>query len=226
MQIEKGKKKARNRLDVVSITSFVLAIMFFSGAFSKATGFWRIFDLQTLTGSFGVIAEGAKAGIVGTGGYGAKEGFFQSINMAPAVILAVALINLVDNYGGLRAAQKLLTPILKPLLGVRGSGAIPIITNWQSSDAMAAYLGDQVEKGGFTTRERDIIATYGFMAAGTIGVFYSNCALLFPYITVAPGAILAVVMVTKFIGGNLMRLYLHLFEKDSGKGVWASGAGE
>ena len=202
------------RLTLVQIIAFIITLMVFSGAFGNSESFLRVFDLQTLSGAFGVIVDGARPGFVGAGGYGAREGFLQSLNMAPMVIVAMAFISIVDNYGGLHAAKVLMSPILRPILGVRGSGAVAIIINWQNSDAMAAYLREQVDKKGLTKNERDILVTYGFTATATIGVFYSTIALLFPHISISPGILLGVIMVMKFVAGNLMRIYNHFFEKE------------
>lgn len=35
-------------------------------------------------------------------------------------MLAMGLIEVVEHYGGLKAAQKLMTPILRPILGIPG----------------------------------------------------------------------------------------------------------
>jgi hypothetical protein len=56
----------------------------------------------------------------GTGGTGAKDGFLFALELAPSVILSLGIIAVTEGLGGLRAAQQLMTPILRPLLGVPG----------------------------------------------------------------------------------------------------------
>jgi hypothetical protein len=53
-----------------------------------------------------------------------------------------------------------------------------------------------------------------FVGCAVIGMLYSNGALLFPYLTVAPGVILILVLVLKFVAANMMRLYINVFEKE------------
>ena len=153
-------------------------------------------------------------GIVGEGGFGASDAVFQSVNMLPAIMVVLAILGLAENYGGLLAAQKLLAPVLKILMGVSGKSTGVIITSWQSSDASAVTTAELYNGNQITGRERDILAMYCFVSAATIGVYYSNGAMLFPYITVDAGVGLAVIMVMKVIAANLMRLYNFIFEKD------------
>ncbi|MBC8589274.1 nucleoside recognition domain-containing protein [Paratissierella segnis] len=191
-----------------------ILIAYFSGIFSKSEGILSIFNFQTLIGSFGTIGDASRAGIIGEGGFGASDAVFQSVNMLPAIMVVLAILELADNYGGLIAAQKLLAPVLKILMGVSGKSTSVIITNWQSSDASAVTAAELYNDNQITSRERDILATYCFVAAATIGVYYSNGSILFPYITVDAGVGLAVIMIMKIIAANFMRLYNFIFEKN------------
>ncbi len=49
---------------------------------------------------------------------GLKDGFLFALELAPSVILSLGIISITDGLGGLRAAQQLMTPVLKPLLGI------------------------------------------------------------------------------------------------------------
>ena len=191
-----------------------ILIAFFTGIFSKSEGILSIFNFQTLIGKFGTIGNASNAGIVGEGGFGASDAVFQSVNMLPAIMVVLAILSLAESYGGLMAAQKLLAPVLKILMGVSGKSTSVIITNWQSSDASAVEAVALYNDNQITSRERDILATYCFVAAATIGIYYSNGSILFPYLTVEPGVGLGVIMVMKVIAANLMRLYNAIFEKD------------
>lgn len=91
---------------------------FFSGFFAKSTEWWRVLDFTVLNGSFGPV-NGALM-FRGTGGTGAKDGFLFALELAPSVILSLGIIAVTEGLGGLRAAQQLMTPILRPLLGVPG----------------------------------------------------------------------------------------------------------
>lgn len=91
--------------------------------FSGTDSWWRVFDFSVLNGSFGQLpgANGATTSFRGAGGAGAKDGFLFALELAPSVILSLGIISITDGLGGLRAAQQLMTPVLKPLLGIRGS---------------------------------------------------------------------------------------------------------
>lgn len=211
--------------DIAGVISFGVILVSFSGIFADVKGPLRILDFQTFIGSFGTIINGAQPGIVGSGGYGIKEGFFQAINMAPNMIFSVAFIAVAEHFHGLRMAQKLLTPILKPLAGIPGVAAGVLITNWQSSDASAGLTLSLYQDGLIKSDERDIITAYCFVAAATIGVFFSVGAMMFPYLVISTGPLLLLLMVMKFVSANLMRLYIFLFERNSGNDAQAQEGG-
>ncbi|MDO4501180.1 MAG: nucleoside recognition domain-containing protein [Erysipelotrichaceae bacterium] len=205
----------KERVGILGYMSLAFAVVFFSGIFSGSADWKAALDFQTYVGGFGKICENAfGTGFVGTGGTGVKEGFMQALSIAPVMILSVAFISCVEYLGGLRAAQKLLTPVLKFLMGVPGICAIAMILNWQSSDASAAQARDLYESGKISNKERERLVAYEFITAATIGVFFSNGAVLLPYLTCATGVMLLVVLANKFVAANLIRLYQFFFEKN------------
>lgn len=106
------------KVGIKGYLAFFLTIIFFSGVFSGSDGWWRVFDFTVLNGSFGHVT-GTQT-FRGAGGTGAKDGFLFALELAPSVILSLGIIAITDGLGGLRAAQQLMTPILKPLLGIPG----------------------------------------------------------------------------------------------------------
>lgn len=52
-------------------------------------------------------------------------------------MFALGMIEVLAHYGALRAAQFLMTPLLKPLLGLPGLTGLALITDLQSTDAGA-----------------------------------------------------------------------------------------
>lgn len=208
-----AEQKEVIKVGVGGYIALLFALLVFSGVFMNFDGPLRVLDLTTLTGQFGRIVEGAAPGIQGAGGTGVRNGFFQSLSIAPGVFLAVAFITVIEHYKGLEAARKLLTPLLRPLLGISGACGLALISNWQSSDTGAAVARSALDSGLITPKERDILLAEQFVGAAIIGMLFSNGALLFPYLTVAPGVILLLVMVMKFVAGNMMRLYIKLFEE-------------
>lgn len=208
----------REREDKVGICGYaalVFAVVFFSGVFSKSSTWTSALDFQTYVGSFGKICNDAfGTGFVGSGGTGVKEGFMQALSIAPVMIFSVAFISCIEYLGGLKAAQKLLTPVLKFVMGIPGICGIAMILNWQSSDASAAQARDLYENGKITRKERERLVAYEFITAATIGVFFSNGAVVLPYLTCATGVMLLVIIVNKFVAANIIRLYQTVFEKN------------
>ncbi len=121
------------KVGIKGYLAFFLTIIFFSGVFSGSEGWWRVFDFTVLNGSFGHVT-GTQT-FRGAGGTGAKDGFLFALELAPSVILSLGIIAITDGLGGLRAAQQLMTPILKPLLGIPGICSLALIANLQNTDA-------------------------------------------------------------------------------------------
>ncbi len=192
--------------EAVGYMSLAFAVLFFSGIFSSATGWTQLFDFQAIVGSYGPEVNM-------TGGVGVKEGFMQAISIAPVMVFSVAFIGCIEHLGGLRAAQKLLTPLLRPLMGVPGVCGLAMILNWQSSDASAAVARRLYDEGRISDMERERLVSYMFVTAATIGVFFSNGAILLPYFACHSGIVLVVIMAMKFLAGNLVRLYQLAFER-------------
>ena len=181
---------------------FVLAILLFSGIFSSSDGVLRALDFNVLNGSFGQIPTDKAMSFRGAGGSGAKDGFLFALELIPAVILALGIVNVIDGLGGLKAAQKLMNPLLKPLLGVPGVSALANIANMQSTDAAAGMVKELVDD-----KERSVIITYQTSGSAFVTNYFSSGAAAFS-ILLAPIIVpLLVIFVFKIVGANLMRLY-------------------
>ena len=204
-------KKQTNTIQVgwIGYVAFFAAILLFSGIFSSSEGPWKALDFNVLNGSFGKI-QGAAASFTfrGANGTGARDGFLFALELIPAVILALGLVNVVDGLGGLRAAQKLMSPILKPLLGVPGICALANIANMQSTDAAAGMIKELVDAGEISDAERSVIIAYQTSASAFITNYFSSGAAVFAFMTVPILVPIIVMLVFKVIGANLMRLYL------------------
>lgn len=210
-----------NEAGIKGYIALVLAVLFFSGLFTKAQGPLRVLDFTTLFGETNVIVEGARPGFASVGASGVQAGFAHSLSIAPGVWLAVAMISVIDYLGGLAAAQQLLSPLLRPIMGVPGNSALALIANWQSSDTGGAIAKDLLEKGLITNKERDIVVAYQFSAAACVGMYFSNGAMLFPFLTKPIGVGILLIMILKFFGANLMRLYISWEDKRASKKVEA-----
>lgn len=203
------EKKSSVQVTWIGYAAFFFAILLFSGIFSSSDGWMRVFDFNVLNGSFGKI-EGAEKAFTfrGAGGSGARDGFMFALELIPAVVLALGLVNVIDGLGGLKAAQKLMTPILKPLLGVPGICALANIANMQSTDAAAGMIKELVDAGEVTDDERSVIIAYQTSASAFITNYFSSGAAVFSFMLVPIIVPILVMLLFKIIGANLMRLYL------------------
>lgn len=215
------KQNTPLKVPILGYIAFFCAILLFSGVFSSSDTWLRVFDFNMLNGSFGKI-EGAEKAFTfrGVGGTGARDGFLFTLELIPAVILALGLVNVIDGLGGLKAAQKLMTPILKPLLGVPGISALANIANLQSTDAAAGMVKELVDSGEVTDQERSIIIAYQTSASAFITNYFSSGAAVFSFMLVPIIVPVFVMLVFKVIGANLMRLYLKtVFKKELNGGA-------
>ena len=208
----------------VGYAAFFFAILIFSGIFSSSEGWLKVFDFNVLNGSFGKI-EGAEKAFTfrGAGGSGARDGFLFTLELIPAVILALGLVNVIDGLGGLKAAQKLMSPILKPLLGVPGISALANIANMQSTDAAAGMVKELADTGEITDQERSVIITYQTSASAFITNYFSSGAAVFSFMLVPIIVPIFVMFIFKIIGANLMRLYLKTVYKKENNGGTNNG---
>lgn len=194
--------------------ALILAIIFFSGFFAKQKDWLAVFDFNTINGQFGVMKDAAKATFAGQGGSGARDGFLFALGLIPAVMLALGVVEVVDHLGGLKAGQKLLTPILRPLLGIPGIAGLALVTSLQSTDAGAGMTRMLRETNFVTEKEKTVFCAFQFSAGGTITNYLSSGAALFSFITVPIITPLIVMFVMKVFGANVMRLYLQRVKED------------
>lgn len=210
--------------------ALAFAVVFFSGLM-QSNEWYGVFDFTTLNGSFGKVAYGVTEGadgavqaattsFRGTGGSGARDGFIFALTLIPTVMFALGMINVLEHYGALEAARKLLTPLLRPLMGIPGNSGLALIASLQSTDAGAAMTRQLKDEGHLTKRETDVFTMFQFTAGATIVNFFSSGAVLFT-LTMADGSLavtssigLAVVVMFAFkiIGANLFRIYLNMTE--------------
>ncbi len=197
------------KVTIGNYISLAIAIVFFSGV-CASTHWWGIFDFTTLNGGFGKLVSGvsqnADGNFRGKGGSGAIDGFMFALTLVPTVMFALAMITIFDHFGALKACRQLLTPILRPLIGVPGSAGLALIASLQSTDGGAALTR--------TYREINNFAAFQMTADACITNFFSSGAVLFtllaadgkPAVPVSLGVCLGVLLVGKVCGANLMRL--------------------
>jgi nucleoside recognition membrane protein YjiH len=197
----------------IGYVAFAFAIIFFSGLLTSQKGWFTAFDFNTVAGTFGTMKDAAKATFMGQGGLGARDGFMFAISLVPPVMCALGFVEIIDHLGGLKAAQKLLSPLLRPLLGIPGITGLAMVTSFQSTDAGAGMTRMLKETQSITEKERTIFAAFQFSAGGTITNYLAIGAALFGFITVPIVLPLALMFGLKVVGANIMRFYLRLFVK-------------
>ncbi|EKA9425181.1 hypothetical protein OMV82_003302 [Salmonella enterica] len=199
------------KVGIKGYLAFFLTIIFFSGVFSGSEGWWRVFDFTVLNGSFGHVTSTQT--FRGAGGTGAKDGFLFALELAPSVILSLGIIAITDGLGGLRAAQQLMTPILKPLLGIPGICSLALIANLQNTDAAAGMTKELAQEGEITERDKVIFAAWQTSGSAIITNYFSSGVAVFAFLGTSVIIPLVVILLFKFIGANLLRVWINIEER-------------
>lgn len=218
MEEEKKKAEARpglevGRVGVKAYLALLVAVLYFCGALGDVPGYeWlAAFDFTTLTGTFGKIKEGGN--FLGSAGIGARQGFLFALSLAPAVMLALGCLEILAHYGALRAAQKLLTPLLRPLLGLPGATGLALITDLQSTDAGAALTRELYEDKIVTKKELIIMSAWQYSGAGMVNNYFTIGAGAFGFL-IAPLFIpFVLIFIFKFVGAIFVRIMLNTVYK-------------
>ena len=222
---EKQKNMNEEKVTVGCYISLALAIVFFSGVAAGSSYFWSFLDFTTLMGSAGkVVGKVAESGdglavtmttLRGIGGSGAIDGFMLAISLiVPGVMLAMGMITVFEHYGALRAARKLLTPLLQFLIGVPGTATLALIACLQSTDGGAALTRQLKDSGALTYTEINNFSAFQMVACAPITNFVTFSAAVLAFsnadgsggVPLSMGAGLAVLLIAKVIGANIMRL--------------------
>lgn len=211
-------REDQEKVSIGGYIALAFAAVFFSG-FLKSGEWYGVFDFTTLNGSFGKLISSASGGMAafrGVGGSGAADGFLFALGLVPTTMFALGMINILEHYGALKAARRLLTPLLRPVLGIPGSTGLAIIGSLQSTDVGASLTKSLENEGELNKTERDIFTAFQFSGGAMIVNFFGSGAIMFTLTDTTgasvPGSIglaLAVIFVFKIVGANLVRLYLN-----------------
>lgn len=213
------------KVGIGAYISLIFACVFFSGVLT-GNNWWSVFDFTSLNGTLGKVvgsvsqtADGVQTAMTtlrGKGGSGAMDGFAFAVTLIPTVMFALAMVTVLEHYGALEAARKLLTPILRPLLGLPGSCGLALITSLQSTDGAAALTRQLKDAGEINEAETNIFCQFQYSADATITNFLSSGAVLFT-LTAADGSLavptsigvcLGLILVMKVVIANVMRLLM------------------
>ena len=190
--------------------SLIVVMLLFSGIFLKVDGMaWLgAFDFTTLGGAFGTMKNPDTSTFVGAGGLSAKAGFLFALSLVPTIMLALGLLEIFTHYGAIRAAHKLLTPLLKPILGIPGYTGLALITDLQSTDAGAALSKELYDNKQVTKKDVIIMGAWQYSGAGLINNYFSIGSAMFTYLTMPVIVPLLVMFVMKFMGAIFVRVIL------------------
>lgn len=194
--------------------SLILAILFFSGVFKDAQGPIRAFDFSNLVGAFGNLGDitkeaGTLAGSFrGTGGTGVRDGWLFALTIFPTVMFAIGVVRMVEYLDGLKAAQKLLTPLLRPLMGIPGIAGLALVASLQSTDAGASMTNSLYKNRQIDEKENMIFCAFQFSAGAAITNFLGTGGALFPFLDISISIPFLVIFIFKIFGANVMRLYV------------------
>lgn len=213
----------REKVRPAGYISLILAIIFFSGILQGAEGYIRFFDFTNVLGSFGklgALTDGAgklAGSFRGTGGAGARDGWLFALTLAPGVMLALGIVKIVEDLDGLLAAKKLMTPLLRPLMGIPGVCGLAMVASLQSTDTGASMTKELYERGDINGRERLVFGAFQFTAGAVLTNYLSSGAALFEFLDGTPIFVpLAVVLAFKVVSTNLIRLYAAKYVKEEG----------
>ena len=210
------QEKNEGRIGVVAYIALAVAILFFSGFLMKVEGMkWlSAFDFTTLTGAFGTMKDPAKNTFLGAGGVSAKAGFLFALSLAPTVMLALGALEVLTHYGAIRAAHKMLTPFLQPLLSIPGKTGLALITDLQSTDAGAALTKELYDEGEITKKELTIMGAWQYTGAGLINNYFAIGSALFSVLEAPIIVPLFLMFIMKFVGGMFVRFVLNTVYKE------------
>ncbi len=188
--------------------ALIATMLFFSGIFSNNDNWTDAFNISELIGDFGKISGG---NFIGKGGYGAKQGFLFSLSLIPGIMLALGIVEVATHFGALKAAQKMLTPLFRPLMGLPGIVGLTLISSMQSTDAGAAMTRELFENGYITEEERLICAAFQFSAGAAILNYLTTGMAVFSFLDISLLFPLTIILIYKLVGVNVMRIYIKTF---------------
>lgn len=204
--------------------ALIFALIFFSGIFMNAKGPLSALDFTNIMGKFGTIGEIVDENLrgklkiagsfIGYGGTGARGGFAFGLTLFPGIMFSIGVIKVIEGLDGLRAAEKLLTPLMKVILGVPGELGLAVVANMQSADSSASLTKTLYDESRITEKDKVIYTGFQFPAPGTITNYFSIGSIVFAYMKVPPLIPLIVIILCKLIGGNIIRVFAEKIVKE------------
>ncbi|WP_314066221.1 nucleoside recognition domain-containing protein [uncultured Vagococcus sp.] len=206
------KDDVKPQVSWIGYVAFTLSLIFFSGIFMKAEGWWRFLDFTNMVGKFGslgMLKEGngeLAKDFLGINGTGPRHAFLFSLSIIPQTMFALAIIKVVEHFEGLKAAEKLLSPILKGVMGIPGIAGLALIASLQSSDGGAGMTKLLKDEGRLTLKEQLIFSGFQFASPSTIINYFALSSVLFAYLDISIILPLGVILLCKVLAANMIRL--------------------
>lgn len=197
------------KLPVAGYVTLVGAFAILSGALGGIHGWLHAFDFVSMNGHFGTIQGAGAATFIGSGGNGARQGFMFALSLFPGIMLAMGIMGIVEQTGGLKVAKRYLAPLMRPLFGMPGSGSLAMIASMQSTDAGAVLTKALYEHKEMNERERLIFTQYEISGSAAVNNYLTIGAAVFAVLVVPIGIPLLIIIVMKIVGANVTRAILH-----------------
>lgn len=198
------------KLTPKGVIALIIGILVFAGVFASisSAGWLKAFDYNTLIGSYGTMKVPEKATFMGMGGVSARAGVLFAFSLIPSIMLAIGIVNVLEHYGALSAAQKFMTPLFKPIMDVPGLVGLALITDLQSTDAGAALTKELYDTDLVDKREQTIITAWQYSGAGMINNYFATGSAVFAFLGCPILIPLVVIFVMKFVGAAMCRFLL------------------
>lgn len=199
-----------------------VGVLFFSGLFTGVDSFLAIFDFTNVIGRFGrlgMVGEEVSSYVSlandfrGAGGVGARDGFMLAVTFMPAALLALGTVSVIEHFGGLIAAAKLMSPVLKPFVGIPGTAGLALIGSLYQADVGGMMTADLFDRKLMDERERLIFVQMQCTAGGTMTNYMGTAVVMFPYLAeLGMPVILPLILLFGFkvISANIMRYFTQI----------------
>ena len=216
-------QKDRERIGFGAYFSLIFACIFFSGVL-QSSEWWGVFDFSTLKGAFGKVVVGLSGGADGTAAHASWvisadvaatvsfDGFMFALTLFPAVMFAIGMVTVLT-LRRIEAAGRMMTPIMRPILGLPGVVVLSLITTLQAIDAGAAMTKGLEETKQMTHIEVLRSTAFQITSGGCLTNFFSSGAVLFTLVAadgrsipLTMGFTFLVILACKFINSFIMRL--------------------
>lgn len=213
-----NEEKAKEKIGIQAYIALVVLLACFSGLMpmiadaSPSLGWCRAFDFMSLLGKFGSLGnleEGCgqlASNFQGMNGSGPRNGFLVALGLIPSIMVANGLIKTGENLGALKAAGKLLSGILYPIMGVPGECAVSVVSSLQSTDAGPITVHSMIDEGIITERHRMILTTFQYSGAGILANYFILGATCSVYFKIPISIPLVIILLSKYAGSQLMRV--------------------